>query len=414
MKKFLLSAVLLASAFSMSAQTIEQCYEWSEANFPLIKQYDLIKQSEDFTIQNATRDWLPKFTIGATTSYQSELTTLPGEEIDGFHGLHKELLGYSAILSVRQPLYDGGRLKAQTNAAKVEAEVRRKTIETNIYALRERVNSLFFGLLLLNEQTQLNNDLISLLNANLQRVELLVNEGLALNSDKETIQAEILMAEQNGARLAAAQKAYTEVLSLITAHEITDLRAPEFPAYTFQSPKRPELELYDLRIKSLDSEKAIYMAEVIPQVDFTANGLYGNRGFNLMNHNNRFNYVVGISFRWNIDGLFLRKSALGHLAIAKNMIENEKEVFKFQTTLEEKEKRANIESKRAILDKDNEIIRIRTSIREACEKKLENGVATSTDVIREITQESKARIDEATHRLDLLKEIYDLKTTLNN
>ena len=53
-------------------------------------------------------------------------------------------------------------------------------------------------------------------------------------------------------------------------------------------------------------------------------------------------------------------------------------------------------------------------MREAAESKYRNGVIYISDLLREITLENNAEINGKLNRIELAKEIYRLKTTLNN
>ena len=64
-------------------------------------------------------------------------------------------------------------------------------------------------------------------------------------------------------------------------------------------------------------------------------------------------------------------------------------------------------------ESDDEIVRLRTSVREASESKYRNGVITLNDLLRDITEENSAVISSSLHELEMLKNIYDLKVVLN-
>ena len=57
--------------------TIEECYRKAQANYPLIKQYDLIEKSREYSVSNANKGYLPQISFSAKASYQSDVTKLP-------------------------------------------------------------------------------------------------------------------------------------------------------------------------------------------------------------------------------------------------------------------------------------------------------------------------------------------------
>ena len=62
---------------------------------------------------------------------------------------------------------------------------------------------------------------------------------------------------------------------------------------------------------------------------------------------------------------------------------------------------------------DDEIVRLRESVRKASESKYRNGVITVNDLLRDIINENNAMVERSRHELELLKNIYDLKVVLN-
>lgn len=66
-----------------------------------------------------------------------------------------------------------------------------------------------------------------------------------------------------------------------------------------------------------------------------------------------------------------------------------------------------------MMEEDSDIIRLRTSVRQAAEAKLQHGVIGVNDLLQEITKENRARIDHSLHEMEMLKNIYELKHTIN-
>ena len=53
------------------AQTLEECQQAAEKNYPVIKQYGLIAQTTELTVKNIQKGWLPQITASAQATYQS-------------------------------------------------------------------------------------------------------------------------------------------------------------------------------------------------------------------------------------------------------------------------------------------------------------------------------------------------------
>lgn len=87
--------------------------------------------------------------------------------------------------------------------------------------------------------------------------------------------------------------------------------------------------------------------------------------------------------------------------------------FLFDNRLEQIGQQENIERYRKQVAEDDEIIALRSSIRKAAESKLAHGIIDVNDLLKEINNENVARVQQAMHEIEMLKEIYDLKFTTN-
>lgn len=66
------------------------------------------------------------------------------------------------------------------------------------------------------------------------------------------------------------------------------------------------------------------------------------------------------------------------------------------------------------MERDDELISLRESIKKAAEAKLENGTISVSEMLREINLLDIARNNRARHEIDLIMAVYDLKNTTNN
>ena len=61
----------------VQAQTLEECQQAAERNYPQICQYGLISKTTDLTVANIGKGWLPQITASAQATYQSDVTAWP-------------------------------------------------------------------------------------------------------------------------------------------------------------------------------------------------------------------------------------------------------------------------------------------------------------------------------------------------
>lgn len=429
MKKVILATAILLTllaATPSAAITIDECRRMAAENYPMVKQYGLIEMSTDYSISNAKRNYLPRISISAQATYQSEVVEFSPEIQNMFSTFGVNYAGidkdqYRATIELQQNIWDGGVSKAQRKKAEAEGTSSARSIETEIYSVNERIDQLYFGILILKARQEQNIKLRELLKSNCDKIEGMLKNGTAMQSDYDAVRAEQLAAEQDYRRITASCKAYCNMLSLFTGKEITpdtEFILPEAIYDPDAENRRPELSLIDARISELDAEEFALKRASNPKIGAFAQGFYGNTGLNMfkdmMEHRWSANYIVGIKLQWDISQYYTRRNTKNKITLARQQLLNNKETFLFNSDIKRKEIEGEIDKMHEIMHKDDEIIKLRRSVREAAESKYRNGVIYISDLLREITLENNAEIAGKLNRIELAKEIYRLKTTLNN
>ena len=220
MRKYLLITLFLAVSICAFAQPdLERCKKMAREHYPLIRQYDLISQSHDFTLSNASRAWLPQVGISAQATYQSDVASWP-EQFESMlaaqgldmPGLRKDQ--YKVQVDLQQTIWDGGKSKADKNIAEGEAQQARMSTEVEIYAVEERVEELYFGILLMQEQEKQLKDMMGRLGNNLEYVRALVENGVAMQADADAVEVQILSTNQNLLQVQSRLESFRRMLSL--------------------------------------------------------------------------------------------------------------------------------------------------------------------------------------------------------
>jgi len=421
MKKLLIVMMLPLVAYG---QTLEECQQAAEKNYPLIRQYGLIEKTTQLTMANLQKGWLPQVSASAQATLQSDVMSWPSQMQTMFSGLGINLEGlkkdqYKIGIDVQQTIYDGGTISSQKEIARHQGELQLAQTETSIYNVRKRVNEMYFALLLVNEQIKLNNDLQELLTTNEKKLASMVKGGTASESDYQNVKAERLNVIQQKTGLEAQRQALIRMLSTFCGIEINQLVKPES---TQKEPSllctRPELKAIDVQQRLLNAQEKALDAALLPKLGVFAQGYYGYPGYNMfedmMNHRWSLNGMIGARLIWNIGALYTRKNDKAKIQLQRETAELNREVFLFNNNLEQIQQNENIERYRKLMADDNEIISLRSSIRRASESKLSHGIIDVNDLVKEINNENAARVQQTVHEIEMLKEIYDLKYTTNN
>lgn len=424
MKKIVIALLMLP--MSALGQTLDECQQAAEKNYPLIQQYGLIEKTTRLTIVNIQKGWLPQVSAQAQATYQSDVTAWPNEMKTMMSGMGIDMQGltkdqYRVGIDVQQTIYDGGVIGSQKRIAREQGKVQTAQNEVNIYHVRKRVNEMYFGLLLIDEQIKLNNDLQTMLAGNENKLESMTKRGTAAESDLQSVKAERLNAVQKATELASQKQMLQRMLSTFCGMEVTEVRKPQVKADgggMMAENRRPELKALDAQLSVLNAQEKALNAALMPKVGVFAQGFYGYPGMNMfedmMRHKWSWNGIIGARITWNIGALYTRKNDKAKLQLQRNMTENSREVFLFNNYLDQIQQNEDIARYQKLMAQDGEIISLRQAVRKAAESKLAHGIIDVNDLVREINQENAACVQQSVHEIEMLKEIYDNKYTTNN
>lgn len=424
MKKIIIVMMLLIP-MAVVAQTLEDFQRAAEQNYPLIKQYGLIEQTTTLTVANIGKGWLPQVSVSAQATYQSDVVSWPEQMQTVYQQMGLDMKGlkkdqYRVGIDVQQMLFDGGTIKSQKAIAREQGQAREAETEVSLYQVRQRVNEMFFGLLLLDDQIQLNADQQELLSANEKKLASMLKRGTAAESDYLSVKAERLNAVQQMTSLQSQKQALSRMLSVFSGLEVKALVKPEVSVAESQQQEvhRPELKVIEALLRLTDAQEKALNAALMPKLGIFAQGYYGYPGYNMfedmMSHKWSWNGMIGARLTWNIGALYTRKNDKAKLDVQRSAYNVQRDVFLFNNQLEQIQQNEDIERYKKLMSDDEEIIRLRSSVRKAAESKLAHGIIDVNDLIREINQENSARVQQSMHEVQMLKEIYDLKYITNN
>jgi outer membrane efflux protein len=422
MGKRILTFIIIILAVSAHAQTLEECQQAAEKNYPVIKRYDLIGRTTELTVGNLQKEWLPRITASAQATYQNAVAAWPESIKSVYQRMGLDMKGlkkdqYKVGIDVQQTLYDGGVISSQKRIARQEGKLQEAQNDVNQYQLRQRVNEMYFSLLLLNEQIRLNDDVKALLLSSEKKLAAMVKGGTAATSDYENVMAERLGAEQQNSSLKAQQQMLQRLLSVFCGMEVNHLQKPKPAEVSTTTNNRPELSMFDSQIKLVEAKEKALNARLMPKLGLFAQGYYGYPGYNIfedmMDRKWTLNGIVGIKMSWDLSAFYTHKNDRERLNMERKMAENAREVFLFNSRLDEIQHTEDVDRYQKMVQSDEEIITLRTNVRKAAESKLAHGIIDVNSLLREINNENAAKAQQAIHEIDMLKEMYNLKYTNN-
>ena len=422
MRRIILALLMLPAM--AQAQTLEECQQAAERNYPLIRQFGLIDKTTELTVANIQKGWLPQVSVSAQATLQSDVTAFPDQMQQMYKAMGIDMKGlakdqYRVGVDVQQIVYDGGVIRSKKEIAREQGNVQTAQNEVNMYNVHKRVNEMYFGLLLLDEQIKQNTNLQNLLNANEKKLASMQKNGTAAESDYLNVKAERLNVVQKMTDMQAQRKALVRMLSTFCGVEV---KVPVKPTPNTHHPKpnngRPELKAINAQLRLADAQEKALDAALMPKFGVFAQGFYGYPGYNMfedmMNRQWSLNGMIGARLTWNIGAFYTRKNDKEKIHMQRKTAETNRSVFLFNNNLKQIQQNEDIERYRKLMSDDEEIINLRSSIRKAAESRLSHGIIDVNDLLKEITNENAAKVQQCVHEIEMLKKIYDLKYTTNN
>jgi len=420
MKKFLFISLLLIGQefiFSQTQLTLEDCYEKARINYPLIKQKDYINRTKDYSVSNIWNGYFPQITLLAQASYQSDVTEVP-MPLPGIVIQRLSKDQYKVAVDVTQTIYDGGIMSSQSGIQESVNEIDDQKIEIELLKIKERVNQIYLGILLieaqLNQIELVKNDL----NASISKIEAAYANGTATKPDVEVLKAELLKSEQRQIELSSSRISYINMLGLLINENLDESTALQTPSplnyLSAEEISRPELRLYSAQKNLIENQSGITSSKIIPKANLFFQGGYSKPGLNMFKNDFAWYYITGIRFSWSLSNLYSYGNESEINELSKLNIDAQTETFLLNTKLTTNQQLQEIDKLKKLIEVDKGIIELRNSVKEAAKAKLENGVITSSDYIRDLNAEDTAKQNLEIHKIQLLLAQYDYKITTGN
>jgi outer membrane protein TolC len=297
-------------------------------------------------------------------------------------------------------------------------EIEQQNLEVELFKLKERINQLYFSILLLDENGKILDLHKGTLNDRLAQVESGVRNGTVLASNADILKAEILKLEQSIEEVRIAREAAISIMEEYTALQLdeqTDFLLPEAQVNpgSYQN-NRPEYALFGMQQRKLEASKHLAGSRNLPRLSAFGQAGYGRPGYDMLKNEFDDFYMVGARLTWNFwDWNKVRKEK-EILDVQHDIISTRQETFDKHVRIDLENKLAGIRKAEKLLEQDDEIILLREKITASAAAQLEHGAITSTEYVTELNAESKARLDREAHRIELVKAKLDYQSTLGN
>ncbi len=411
-------------AANSQAVTLQQCHEAAAGNYPEIKRYQLVELATDYDIANAKKAYLPQVQAYGQATWQNAVSSFPDKVERLYEQMGVELKGmskdqYRVGIDASQVIWDGGATRSRIEQLQAEGQVNHAKSNLTIYQVRSKVNELYFGILMLEENLKQTEVKMHTLESNLKLINSYVKGGVATVSDAQRVEAEMASTRQQRSTIEETDKAYRKVLGIFTGLDLTS--APlERPADLAVDDKvesnHPQLAYLDAQRAALEAQRHSIKASLMPQVSAIGTAYYGRPGYDMFKamfqDKFSFNFMVGMKATWSLSSLYSKKNNEAKIDNAERELNVERDKFLFNTSMTTAAKQGSIAAGEKELSEDDTIIALRQSVRKATESKLKHGIIVPDDLVKDVSSEHMARLARAYRELEILKNKYDIKYTV--
>lgn len=407
--------IILMSAlpFLASAQdtiTLDYCYRQLEESYPLARQSALLEQASALKTKNLNKNYLPQFNVNGTASWQNEVTTVVIDLPANLPQLEGPVIPkdqYKLTLDIAESIYDGNITNYQKRLEKFNLQVDKKSVDANLYMLKDQINQLFFSILLTQENIKLLHESRTQLDSKLAEVESAVANGSALKMNADLIRAEIIKLEQNIFDLAMDRQASVKMLSeLLTVpmNENMVFVTPIIitPETTYEN-NRIEYKLYGVQIERVNLLKSMVTTKWNPRFWAFGQFGFGRPGYNFLSTDVAPMLMVGAKLTWNPWNWNANRNEKKIYDIQGDMLKNQQESFDKNVKVTTKKNLSDIQKLSELISKDQELVNLRAGITRTASAQMSNGVITTSDYLIRVNEETQAKMGLEIHKIQLIK-----------
>ena len=412
---FRLPAVILSllMPFMMQGQdsiTLDFCYRQAEKNYPLSRQLDMMGNSSILKVKNLNKNYLPQININGSASLQSDVTQVAIVLPKGLPEISMPTLSkdwYKLTLDVNQVIYDGHVTYYQKQVEDFNLKSDRKGVEIELYKLKDRINQIYFGIILLQQNEVLLKSNRERIGVKLKETESAIRNGSSLEMNGSMRQAELVRIDQQLTETRIDRTAYYQMLSELISTPVPEKTTLVIPLVTLPGTafedKRLENELYDIERSKLTLKENMVTTKWNPKIFAYGQAGYGRPGLNMLDDSFRPWWLFGAKLTWTPWNWNQNKIEKQVLAIQNDILKTQQETFDKNLKISSEKDISEVLKLTELISQDDQIITLRSKITTAASSQLDNGVITASDYLSRLNEETQSRLNMEIHKIQLIK-----------
>ncbi len=414
MKRTLILLFFFTATFGysqVSSVKLEDCYRLARENYPRLTDSRRQQEISDLKLKNIGTVWNPQLYLNGQATYQSDVTRV-NISVPGINIAQPPNDQFKAYLDVKQTIYDGGSTNANSMLEKSALVADQQNLEVEIYALHEKVNQLYFAILLMTENETVMKLKLAILDERIRVMESAFKNGAVTSRDLDLLKADRLLTDQQIGEIKAERLSGLGALGILTNQNLDGNTTLEEPVITARrdSIARPELRYFDLLGNKIDQNSQLLQKNRNPRIFGFGQAGYGRPGLNMLKNTLDSYYLVGIGVSWNITDWKQTERSRQILEVQKQMIGTQRATFDQNLSVSLFRANESIMKAEQLLKIDEELVVLRKNIAKQSASQLENGTITSADFIVDLNAVTQASINKRSHKVQLYQAVANFNT----
>lgn len=411
MRLILSSLLCLIFSNAFTQISLDSCQSLAKENYPAIVQYQLLELSEDYNLKSVSSNYLPKLNITAIGGYLYGLPSLPGTDDNGNDQ-------FIALTQLNQLIWDGGISKKQKEMISSNTKLRQFELDDVFQKLNQKITSIYFSIILLDEKTQTLESLDSTYQTQLLKLNSAVQNGTVLASESNQLEIAIIQNQQRRNEANLMRDQYLGMLALFTGRtygSATKLSIPsEVQLGNKNTNRNPRLAMLDEEMKKVTIEKQLLKSNVYPKFGLTGVLVNFLPELSLGPANSDIIALAGISASWNIDGLWSNKNKKSTYDVQTKILQSRKEQLEFQLDLDLSMHKMEIDRYQNRYKESEKITVLKEKIAKSYQSRYDNQNIGISELLKVLEDLRMSKSEMQTNYLLYLQAIYNYNQILGN
>lgn len=405
---FLLLISTLNFGQSKTELSLLDAYSLLEKNYPILQNSGLLEQIYQKEMQQLDIAKKPQLFIKADGRIQSQSVSLKSDNPMFPIEIDQPIWSVKTYAEAQYLILDGGRNEAQRTLKEVKLKADLQNIEVDRFALRERINQLFFGITLLREQSKLFDISLKDLEVRKAQVAAGLEIGVLLESELTKIKVKELEIKSMQDNVGFQVNGLANTLSILIGEEVSNEVKLNFPLLSSPAEipnlKRPEQEYFKLQREAILAQSDMVDVQKKPQLSaFAQAGIGYPNPLNFLANEVAPYGILGMQMNWKIVDWNKSQVDKDILSLQSQKLVHAEETFNFNLDSKKAQYQADVNRLLYQIKQDEKIANLQAEILIQLAAQLDEGVITSSEYITQVNAELLSRQNLLIHQTELSK-----------